>query len=57
MTSNMTPQSPPTTYDAVHRLRIHVHYVTCAGVGEDPRRAGGEFQSPPFPLQDIHLRH
>ena len=29
-------------YDAVHRLRIHVHYTTCDGVGEQPRRAGGE---------------
>ena len=29
-------------YDAVHRLRIHVHYMTCDGVGEHSRRAGGE---------------
>jgi hypothetical protein len=29
-------------YDAVHRLRIYVHYMTCDGVGEHPRRAGGE---------------
>jgi hypothetical protein len=29
-------------YDAVHRLRIHVHFMTCDGVGENTRRAGGE---------------
>jgi hypothetical protein len=28
-------------YEAVHRLRIHVHYMTCDGVGEHPRKAGG----------------
>jgi hypothetical protein len=29
-------------YDAVHRLHIHVHYMTFDGVGEHPRRAGVE---------------
>jgi hypothetical protein len=28
-------------YDAVQRPRIHVHYMTCDGVGEQLRRAGG----------------
>jgi hypothetical protein len=29
-------------YDAVRRFSIHVHYITCDGVGEHPRRVDGK---------------